>query len=59
VLGVGEAFSPDRPLAVVHASSAVQAEQAAREVATAFDWVDESVPVAPAPLVVELLTPSA
>lgn len=51
VLGVGEVFSAQRPLAVLHAATAEQAAQAAREVAAAFEWVDEGQVVVPSPLV--------
>ena len=51
VLGVGEVFSTDRPLAQLHAASAEQAHQAAAEVAAAFDCVDEALGVEPAALV--------
>ena len=51
VLGVGEVFSTDRPLAQLHAASAEQARQAAAEVAAAFDCVDEALGVEPAALV--------
>ncbi|MFM7972549.1 MAG: thymidine phosphorylase [Betaproteobacteria bacterium] len=51
VLGVGEVFSIDRPLAQLHAASAEQARQAAAEVAAAFDCVDEALGVEPAALV--------
>jgi hypothetical protein len=58
VLGVGEVFAPQRPLAVVHAGSEQDAEQAAREVAAAFEWVEEGIGVPPAPLIHEVLLPS-
>ncbi len=45
VLGVGEVFDAQRPLAVLHAASPEQAQMAAREVAAAFDWVDEAADV--------------
>ena len=51
VLGIGEVFTQQQPLAVVHAASAEQAAQAAREVASAFEWVGEGQAVEPAPLV--------
>ena len=51
VLGVGEVFGEQRPLAVLHAASAEEARAAAREVAAAFGWVDEDHAVAPSPLV--------
>jgi thymidine phosphorylase len=59
VLGVGEAFSPQRPLAVVHAASKGAVEQAAAEVAAAFEWAETGVEVAAPPLVHELLEPAA
>ena len=51
VLGVGEACSKDRPLALLHAASPEQARQAAGEVAAAFDCVQVQETVDPAPLV--------
>jgi thymidine phosphorylase len=59
VLGVGEEFSPQRPLAVVHAASKEAAQQAAREVAAAFEWAEAGAAVATPPLVHELLMPPA
>ena len=59
VLGVGEEFSPQRPLAVVHAASKEAAQQAAREVAAAFEWAEAGAAVATPPLVHELLMPAA
>jgi thymidine phosphorylase len=57
VLGVGELFSPDRPLAVLQAADAAQAEGVAREVAEAFEWVEEAQAVPPRALVVQELMP--
>jgi len=57
VLGVGEVFSADRPLAQLHAASAEQASKAAAQVAAAFDCVDEAVKVAVPPLVPAVLHP--
>ncbi|MBM3389314.1 MAG: thymidine phosphorylase [Betaproteobacteria bacterium] len=57
VLGVGEVFSADRPLAQLHAASAEQARKAAAQVAAAFDCVDEAVKVAVPPLVPAVLHP--
>jgi thymidine phosphorylase len=54
-LGVGDVFTQQQPLAVVHATSAEQAARAAREVASAFEWVEESVQVPSAPLVAKEL----
>lgn len=51
VLGVGEVFSRDRPLALLQAACAEQAQQAAREVAAAFECTPEAVALKPAPLV--------
>jgi thymidine phosphorylase len=59
VLGVGEAFSPERPLAVLHAADAAQAEGMAREVAEAFEWVEEAQAVPPRALVLQEVTPPA
>lgn len=59
VLGVGEAFSPQQPLAVVHAASKDAAQQAAAEVAAAFEWAEAGAEVAAPPLVHEWLEPSA
>ena len=55
VRGVGEVFSADQPLALVHAGTLEQAQQAAREVAAAFEWVDEAQAVTPQPLVLEVV----
>jgi thymidine phosphorylase len=55
VLGVGEMFSPERPLAVLHAVSAEHAAHSAREVAAAFQWVDEGRPALAAPVLVHML----
>ena len=53
VLGVGEVFSRERPLAVLHAATAEQARMAAAELAAAFQWVDSDHPVQAGPLVLE------
>lgn len=59
VLGVGEAFSPERPLAVLHAADEAQAAGMAREVAEAFEWVEEAQAVLPRALVLQEVTPPA
>jgi thymidine phosphorylase len=51
VAPVGAAVGPDRPLCLVHARSAAQAEAAAAEVRAAITIADE--PPAPAPVVLE------
>jgi thymidine phosphorylase len=51
VLGVGEAYSKDRPLALLHAASPEQARQAAGAVVAAFDCVQVQETVDPALLV--------
>ena len=51
VAPVGAAVGPDRPLCLVHARSATQAEAAAAEVRAAITIADE--PPAPAPVVLE------
>ena len=56
VLGVGEAFDTQRPLALVHAADAVQAEAAVLEVAAAFDCVEAGQAVEAPPLVVSAIT---
>ena len=55
VLGVGEAFCPERPLAMVHAATPAQARQASVEVAAAFVCVDEEAAVPTRPLIRQVI----
>ena len=54
VAPIGAAVGPERPLCLVHARSAAQAEAAAGEVRAAITVADE--PPAPAPVVLERIT---
>ena len=54
VAPIGAAVGPERPLCLVHARSAAQAEAAAVEVRAAITVADE--PPAPAPVVLERIT---
>ena len=54
VAPIGAAVGPERPLCLVHARSAAQAEAAAAEVRAAITVADE--PPAPAPVVLERIT---